>query len=130
VLLADFPLTPRLPAADIDRAREWYEAKLGLKPDHIEEVGQGLWYQTGGGSYYLYPTPSAGTAQRPAAGWTVTALEAVVEELRERDVVFEDYDFGEMKTENGVLNVPGGYKAAWFKDSEGNILELSETPSE
>ena len=45
-------------------------------------------------------------------------------------MTFEDYDFGEMKTVNGVLNMPGGYKAAWFKDSEGNILELSETPSE
>jgi catechol 2,3-dioxygenase-like lactoylglutathione lyase family enzyme len=127
VLLADFPLTPRLPAADIDRAREWYEAKLGLKPDHIEEVGQGLWYQTGGAWFYLYPTPAAGTAQNTAAGWTVTDLEAVVEELRGRDVAFEDYDFGEMRTENGVLNL-GGYKAAWFRDSEGNILELSETP--
>jgi catechol 2,3-dioxygenase-like lactoylglutathione lyase family enzyme len=118
-----------LPAADIDRAREWYEAKLGLTPDHSEEVGQGLWYQTGGGWFYLYPTPSAGTAQNTAAGWTVTDLDAVVEELRGRDVTFEDYDFGEIKTEDGVLIMPGGYKAAWFKDSEGNILELTETPS-
>jgi catechol 2,3-dioxygenase-like lactoylglutathione lyase family enzyme len=128
-LLSNFPLTPRLPAVDIDRAREWYETKLGLVPDHMEEVGGGLWYQTGGGWFYLYPTPSAGTAQNTAAGWTVTDLEAVVEELRGRGVAFEDYDFGEMKTENGVLSVPGGYKAAWFKDSEGNTLELSETPS-
>ena len=128
-MLSNFPLTPRLPAVDIDRAREWYETKLGLVPDHMEEVGGGLWYQTGGGWFYLYPTPSAGTAQNTAAGWTVTDLEAVVEELRGRGVAFEDYDFGEMKTENGVLSVPGGYKAAWFKDSEGNTLELSETPS-
>jgi hypothetical protein len=96
----------------------------------LEEVGEGLWYQTGGGWFYLCPTPSTGTALNTAAGWTVTDLEAVVEELRGRGVTFEDYDFGEMKTENGVLSVPGGYKAAWFKDSEGNTLELSETPSE
>jgi catechol 2,3-dioxygenase-like lactoylglutathione lyase family enzyme len=118
-----------LPAADIARAREWYEAKLGLIPDHSEDIGQGLWYLTGGGWFYLYPTPSAGTAQNTAAGWTVADLESLVEELRGRGVTFEDYDFGEIKTENGVLTMPGGYKAAWFKDSEGNILELSETPS-
>ena len=128
--LSDFPLTPRLPAADIDRAHAWYEAKLGLKADHAEDVGGGLWYQTGGGWFYLYPTPTAGTAQNTAAGWTVTDLEAVVEELRGRDVTFEEYDWGGgMKTEKGVMTIPGGYKAAWFKDSEGNTLELSETPS-
>ena len=129
MLLSNYPLTPRLPAVDIDRAREWYEAKLGLTPDHSEEIGQGLWYQTGGGWFYLYPTPTAGTAQNTAAGWTVKDLDAVVDELRSRGVTFEDYDFGEMKTENGVMHIPGGYKAAWFKDSEGNTLELSETPS-
>lgn len=48
-------------------------------------------------------------------------------DLRSRGVVFEDYDFGEMKTVNGLLSV-GGYKAAWFKDSEGNTLELTEVP--
>ena len=129
VLLSDFPLTPRLPAADLDRAREWYEAKLGLTPDRTEEIGGGLWYQTGGGWFYLYPTPTAGTAQNTAAGWTVTDLEAVVEELRGQGVTFEEYDWGGgMKTEKGVMNIPGGYKAAWFKDSEGNTLELSETP--
>ena len=128
--LGSYPLTPRLPAADIERAREWYEAKLGLTPEHSEDIEQGLWYLTGGGWFYLYPTPSAGTAQNTAAGWTVSDLEAVVTELQLRGVTFEDYDFGEMKTVNGVLNTPGGYKAAWFKDSEGNSLELSETPSE
>jgi hypothetical protein len=59
----------------------------------------------------------------------VTDLDSVVEELRGRGVTFEDYDFGDVKTENGVMNIPGGYKAAWFKDSEGNTLELSEVPS-
>jgi hypothetical protein len=56
VLLTNFPLTPRLPAADIDRARKWYETKLGLTPNRSEEIGQGLWYQTGGGWFYL-PDP-------------------------------------------------------------------------
>ena len=49
-------------------------------------------------------------------------------ELRGRGVVFEDYDFGAFKTVNGLLQ-DGGYKAAWFKDSEGNVLELTEAPN-
>ena len=48
-------------------------------------------------------------------------------DLRSRGVQFEDYDFGEMKTVDGLLSVDG-YKGAWFTDSEGNILELTETP--
>ncbi|MGH2762695.1 MAG: VOC family protein [Thermoleophilaceae bacterium] len=127
-MLIDYPLTPRLPASDIGRARAWYEEKLGLTPAREEEVGGGLWYQTGGGWFYLFPTPSAGTAQNTAAGWQVDDIEAVMETLRAKGVSFEEYDFGEMgKTHDGLLTV-GGYKAAWLSDSEGNILELSQVP--
>lgn len=123
--LSAYALTPRLPAADIARARAWYEAKLGLTPTDEEDMG-GFWYETGGAPFYLYPTPSAGTAQNTAAGWTVTDLPQVVDLLRARGVTFEDYDFGEMgRTADGIMRVPGG-RSAWFKDSEGNILELSE----
>jgi hypothetical protein len=45
--------------------------------------------------------------------------------LRDRGVTFEDYDFGEMKTLNGLIDF-GAAKAAWFKDSEGNTYELTE----
>ena len=72
------------------------------------------------------------TARRPPerhrntiAGWTVTGIEAVMADLRGRGVVFEDYDFGDFKTVEGLADF-GGAKAAWFKDSEGNTLELSE----
>jgi len=127
-MLSDYPLTPRLPASNIGRARAWYEEKLGLIPAREDETAGGLWYQAGGGWFYVYPTPSAGTAQNTAAGWQVDGIEAVMDALRSRGVTFEEYDFGEMgKTANGMLTV-GGYHAAWFKDSEGNILELSEVP--
>ena len=127
-MLKDYPLTPRLPAADLDRARAWYEDKLGLVPDSIEMGG--AWYQTGGGWFYLYQTPSAGTAQNTAAGWTVTSIETVMDEIRGRGITFEEYDFGDMgRTDRGLMITPGG-KAAWFKDSEGNLLELSEVPEQ
>ncbi|MFN2487036.1 MAG: VOC family protein [Acidimicrobiia bacterium] len=127
-MLSDFPISARLPASDIGRARAWYEQKLGLQPESEEMGGQALWYQTGGAWALLYQTEAAGSAQNTSAGWTVTGIEAVMDEMRQRGVIFEEYDFGEMKTENGLLNIPPGYKSAWFKDSEGNILELSEVP--
>jgi catechol 2,3-dioxygenase-like lactoylglutathione lyase family enzyme len=124
-MLSDYPLTPRLPAADMARARSWYEDTLGLTPTEEDPSG-GAWYESGGSPFYLFPTPSAGTAQNTAAGWTVTGIEAIMASLRARGVVFEDYDFGPMgKTDGGLIALPWG-KAAWFKDSEGNTLELSE----
>ncbi len=127
-MLRDFPMSARLAASDIGRARAWYEAKLGLVPEREEMGGSGLWYRSGRTWFYLYQTDAAGTARNTVGGWEVTGIEALMDELRSRGVAFEDYDFGEMKTTNGLLSVDG-YRAAWFADSEGNILELTELPA-
>ena len=123
-MLREFPMSARLAALDIGRARAWYEEKLGLAPEKEEMGGAGLWYRCAGTWFYLYQTDAAGTAQNTVGGWEIDDLGSVVAELRSRGVVFEDYDFGEMKTVDGILSV-GGYQAAWFKDSEGNTLELT-----
>jgi catechol-2,3-dioxygenase len=123
-MLNDFPIHATAAAIDLDRARRWYQEKLRLVPER-EDPG-GVWYRFGGETWlYLYATPSAGTARNTIAGWTVTGIEAVMADLRERGVKFEDYDFGEMKTVDGLADF-GMAKAAWFKDSEGNTYELSE----
>lgn len=123
-MLRQFPLSVRSAALDLDRARQWYEDKLGLTPDQSDPGGH--WYRFGGDTWlYLYGTPSAGTAKNTIAGWAVKDIDAVMANLRERGVTFEDYDFGEMKTVNGLVDF-GGAKAAWFKDSEGNTYELTE----
>ena len=122
--LAEFPIHATAAAADLQRARTWYERKLGLMPER-EDAG-GVWYRFGGDTWlYLCGTQSAGTAQNTIAGWTVTAMETVMANLRGRGAVFEDYDFGDFKTVNGLADF-GTAKAAWFKDSEGNTYELSE----
>lgn len=126
-MLEGFALSARLPAADIDRARAWYSEKLGLEPAKVGPMGN-LWYSTGGTWFLMYQTQSAGTAKNTAAGWQVTEIETVMAGLRSRGVIFEEYNFPEFKTIDGLVTLPYG-KAAWFKDSEGNILELSE-PSE
>ena len=123
-MLSQFPIHATAAAIDLARARRWFEEKLGLVPER-EDPG-GVWYRFAGDTWlYLYGTPSAGTARNTIAGWTVTGIEAVMADLRRRGVVFEDYDFGEVKTVDGLADF-GAAKAAWFKDSEGNTYELSE----
>jgi hypothetical protein len=74
----------------------------------------------------LYPTPGAGTSKASQAFWQVDSVEAEVAELRARGVAFEEYDMPGIKTVNGIATA-GGTKAAWFKDSEGNIMALIQT---
>ena len=121
------PVYAVLPSSDYARARAWYEEKLGMTPS-MEEMGNG-WYNCAAGTWFiLTSSPYAGTAQNTAAGFTVTGIESLMDDLRARGVEFLDYDMGEMgKTENGLMTF-GDYKVAWFKDSEGNIIELSQTP--
>lgn len=123
-MLTEFPIHATAAASDLERARAWYSERLGLTPERVDQGG--VWYRFAGDTWlYLYATPSAGTAQNTIAGWTVSGIEAVMAGLRARGVTFEDYDFGELKTANGLADF-GMAKAAWFKDSEGNTYELSE----
>jgi catechol 2,3-dioxygenase-like lactoylglutathione lyase family enzyme len=128
-VLEEFPIHATVAASDIERAKTWYREKLGLEPK--KELMGNLWYEFAPGTWLLvYTTDTAGTAKNTQAGWTVTNIESVMESLRSSGVVFEDYDFGGFKTENGLLDVPGVGKSAWFKDSEGNTFELSEPAEE
>ena len=125
MLLEEFPVYATVAASDIERAKTWYLEKLELKPK--KEVMGSLWYEFSPGTWLLvYQTSSAGTAQNTQAGWTVKNIESVMSRLRAHGVHFEEYDFGPMKTVDGLLDVPGMGKSAWFKDSEGNIFEISE----
>ncbi len=115
-----------LPAADLDRAKAWYSKILGLEPVEIEPMGE-LWYELGGYRFMVYSSQFAGTNQATAAGLLVDDAEATIAELRARGATFEDYDFGEdFRTVDGVMTLPDGRKSAWMKDSEGNILGISQ----
>ena len=123
VMLKDLEITAVLPAKDIARARAFYRDVLGLEPsDSMDE--ENLIYRCGNGtSFLLYQTDNAGTAKNTQMGWGTGDIDAEVADLRGRGVVFEEYDFPGLKTENGIATIPVG-KAAWFLDSEGNILNL------
>jgi len=125
--LSEFRVYAVLPCSDYGRARAWYEEKLGMKPAS-EEMGNG-WYSCADGTWFILTgSQYAGTARNTAAGFTVTGIESVMETLRTRGVEFLEYDMGEMgKTQDGLMTF-GEYKVAWLKDSEGNIIELSQVP--
>jgi catechol 2,3-dioxygenase-like lactoylglutathione lyase family enzyme len=125
--LADAPLTASVPAQDIERAKRWYEEKLGVTP--AQDLGPaGQLYSTGGTNWLIYQTPSAGTGKHTIAAWIVPDLEATVNELRAKGVKFEDYALGDQgpTTENGIARDPSGGAAAWFTDSEDNILVITQ----
>jgi predicted enzyme related to lactoylglutathione lyase len=119
-MLQKSPMYAYIPARDMARARKFYEEKVGLKPK--EENAGGVTYQFGNDTAcFLYPTPNAGTSKASQAFWQVEDVEREVRELKARGVKFEDYDMPGMK--DGIATA-GGAKAAWFRDSEGNILAL------
>jgi predicted enzyme related to lactoylglutathione lyase len=127
--LKDKPMFASLPAHDIERAKRWYEEKLELTP--MLDLGDGgLLYNTGGSQWLIYQTQAAGTGKQTVGGFVVPDIDETMRDLRARGVTFEDYAMGDQgpTTENGVARDPNGGAAAWFTDSEGNILALTQLP--
>ncbi|CAM3684361.1 VOC family protein [Polaromonas hydrogenivorans] len=124
-MLQKFPIYAYIPASDVSRAREFYEGKLGFVAK--QETAGGVVYECGAHTAcFLYPTPNAGTSQASQAFWTVDDVDREVTELKARGVVFEDYDMLGEKSASGAITA-GGAKAAWFKDTEGNIMALVQS---
>jgi predicted enzyme related to lactoylglutathione lyase len=116
-----------LPASDLARAKQFYDEVLGLEPPEVLD-DENLLYRSGNGTtFLLYKSDYAGTAKNTQMGWGTDNLEAEVTDLRGRGVVFEEYDLPGLKTENGIATSTAG-KAAWFTDTEGNILNLFQRP--
>jgi catechol 2,3-dioxygenase-like lactoylglutathione lyase family enzyme len=124
-MLQHFPMYAYIPARDVARARAFYEGKLGFRA--TRETAGGVVYEFGDRTAcFLYPTSNAGTSKASQAFWEVEDIEREVAELRERGVQFESYDIPGDKSPSGVLTA-GGAKAAWFRDTEGNILAIIQT---
>lgn len=123
-MLDSFDIWPTLPVEDMERAKRFYSDRLGL--ELVRETDQWVSYRAGSGYLMLYPTSLAGGARHTLASWIVDDLERVVAELRERGIEFEEYDFPGLKTVNGIADLDGVERASWFKDSEGNVLAVSQ----
>lgn len=122
-MLSNAPIRAYIPARDVARARSFYEQKIGLVPK--EEYSGGVIYECGGAEVFLYPTSNAGTSQASQAFWQVGDVEAEVTTLKARGVVFEEYDMPDVTMTNSIAT-GGGARTAWFKDTEGNILAISQ----
>ena len=120
-MLTQSPLTTMLPVMDMQRAREFYERKLGLKAQGTQPDGGYLFSCGGGTALELQLNPGGTKAEHTAASFEVDNIESEIRTLESQGVVFEDYDMPDLKTVNHICMV-GGDKAAWFKDSEGNYL--------
>jgi catechol 2,3-dioxygenase-like lactoylglutathione lyase family enzyme len=109
---------------DIDRAKKFYGEILGFKSQ--EERSDGVIYAGGGGTWFLvYPSQFAGTNKATCMTFEVQDLDGTVKELRDRGIVFEEYDFPGLKTVDGIAEIQGE-RGAWFKDPDGNILAVGQ----
>ena len=104
---------------NVEEARQFYGGVLGLRVS--EENGILTLHIAGDRDTIAYPK---GTGHVPATftilNFPVPDIESAVDELTERGVKFEHYDFVDEKG----INRQGGPLIAWFKDPAGNILSV------
>jgi catechol 2,3-dioxygenase-like lactoylglutathione lyase family enzyme len=132
MVLEDGKVATRIPVRDLQRSRKFYAEKLGLEPS--EERPGGLLYRCSEGEFALFESAGAASGNHTQMGWEVEDIEATVEQLRARGVVFEEYDFPGLKTVNGIAEIEGNYpskggvgeKAAWFTDVDGNLFGIGQ----
>jgi catechol 2,3-dioxygenase-like lactoylglutathione lyase family enzyme len=111
---------------DLGRAKEFYSGMLGLTASD-ERHGAGIRYETQGGSWFLvYRSEFAGTAKSTCMRFEVEDVESAVRQLRDRGVVFEEYDLPDVKTVDGIAEHESGARGAWFKDPDGNVLQIGQ----
>ena len=127
--LSNKPVWPTLAVKNLKRSRDFYEGILGYKP--MMEAEDAVTYKgTGGTGLLIYQSDeNAGTNKATYACWTVDNLDETMSDLKSKGIEFEDYDQPGMKTEDGVAKWEENGKtlrAAWFKDPDGNILNITE----
>jgi catechol 2,3-dioxygenase-like lactoylglutathione lyase family enzyme len=121
----------RLPVEDLERARRWYHDKLGLQPAEVRSGG--LLYRLGGTSFALFESNGKASGDHTQMAFDVADIDLVVTELRRRGVEFEEVNAPGLRTVGGIADVAGNYpskgrgeRAAWFRDSEGNLLGIGQ----
>lgn len=124
--LSNATISANVPVSDMNRALQFYGETLGLQVVPIND-----WLNVvvgGGGSTLTLSLRNKVPSDEDTANFTVTDIRATITELKSRGVQFHDYDDPNLKTDNHVTEL-GGFQAAWFKDSEGNTLNLNQSPA-
>jgi catechol 2,3-dioxygenase-like lactoylglutathione lyase family enzyme len=114
----------KLPARDVERARAFYRDVLGLEP--VRDNHGHLFYECGGSSFLVYPSSGSPSGTHDQLGFAVDDVEAVAATLRERGVELETYEAPPgCSFSDGIMDY-GPVKAAWFKDTEGNLISFAQ----
>lgn len=122
-MLSDARYQTSLPCSDLARAKKFYTDKLGLAP--ADEQPAGAIYEGGDGTrFILFPSSGSASGSHSQMGFMVADIEGEVRDLKQRGVRFEEYDFPGFDKATSIADV-GGARAAWFKDSEGNLLGIA-----
>ncbi len=124
--LSDSKVSATIAVSDLQRAKEFYEGKLGLTSSGGSEEAQVATYACGDGSELIvYASEHAGKATATVATWEVSDLEQLVDELSARGIEFEQYDEPLKTDERGILRSEEGL-VAWFKDPDGNTIAVGQ----
>jgi catechol 2,3-dioxygenase-like lactoylglutathione lyase family enzyme len=116
-MLANAPVVPTLAVSDIDRARQFYEGKLGFEAEAVVEGT--VRYRCGGGTGLAIFERPMEAIDRTVAAFEVEDIEQEVRELRERDVMVEC-----------IMTLPSGVQRAFFKDPDGNVIGMRQLPTQ
>jgi catechol 2,3-dioxygenase-like lactoylglutathione lyase family enzyme len=122
-MLAEAKLAAFVLTKDYEKARAFYEGKLGLEFVSLDQFALAL--RTGGNMIRITKMPNFTPLQSTVLGWGVQDIEATVAWLQKRGVEFEKYPFVQDK-ERGIWTAPNGDRVAWFKDPDGNVLSVAQ----
>ncbi|MEK6276686.1 MAG: VOC family protein [Actinomycetota bacterium] len=125
--LSDYKVGAVMAVSDMDRAKEFYEGKLGLSPGTDDSDETRTYECADGTGILVYLSPDhAGKSTATLAGWVVDDVEKVGHELISRGVVFEQYDQPGIKTDEKGIAEAGGIKVAWVRDPDGNTFAINQ----
>ena len=123
-MLGKADATPMIAVKDLDRDRKFYEETLGLEAKETMG-GEILEVKSGQTPFTVYKSEFAGTNKATALTFEVNDVEREVGELKDKGIFFEKYDLPGLEARGDLYVGEGGFKTAWFKDPDGNILHIN-----
>ena len=124
-MLGNAPVITMIPVVDVTRADSFYRGVLGLTRAAVD-APHGIFYEAGEGTRLRLYRRGPTVADHTVCTFVVPDLEAMIDTLTAKGVCFEQYDLPGIKTDARGIAVVGGARVAWFKDTEGNILSITE----
>ena len=123
-MLENADAVANLAVKNLDTAKKFYRDTVGLKQVGAEG-DEAIVFKSGNSKLNVYRSKYAGTNQATAVSWNVgDHVDEVVRELKGKGVRFEHYDLPGM-TREGDIHIAGRMRTAWFKDPDGNILNVA-----